>query len=101
MIDLHTFCVFFVGVIRTNLCALSVTSSGISRSESSSIKPFKNLKTSSAFSLFCLGTLSVLGRVCGRTVPTHHSVAGCLSFVVSVLLLAAEGVSCPGADTAF
>ena len=41
-------------------CALSITGSSISRSGTSSIRSFKYLKTSSAFSLFCLGTLSSL-----------------------------------------
>ena len=60
---LHFFCLVFVVVIFRSgpiLCALSVTTSGISRSGTSSIKPFTNTKTSSAFSLSCLGTLSIL-----------------------------------------
>ena len=55
MIDLRTFCVFLSVQSGPILCALSITASGISRSGTSSIKPFTNLKTSSAFSLFCFG----------------------------------------------
>ena len=47
---------FFVDIIKNN--SLSITASGITKSGTSSIWPFKNFKTSSTFSLFCLGALS-------------------------------------------
>ena len=87
IIDLHTFCVFLFGPI---LCALSVTTSGNSRSGNSSTRSFTNLKTSSAFSLCCLGTISLLGR----SLRLYFSNLSQHYWFSLLCCASAEGVSC-------